>query len=123
MLISEFLFVGWVFCSLVFVSFLHFLESLIVVCMVVHFLACSAAVFPGNVCLCWRLGSWDEFGEGRLEEKVFVIHCGWGPRGKGEHSRFSATGLMMRWGDPRSRRRGVKLSAVYLLPCDDVLLG
>lgn len=74
------------------------LESLIVVCMVVHFLACSAAVFPGNVCFCWRLGSWDEFGKGRLEEKVFVIHCGWGPRGKGKHSRFSATGLMMRLG-------------------------
>lgn len=31
----------------------------------------------------------DELWEGRLGELFLVILCGWGQRGKGEHSRFS----------------------------------
>lgn len=33
----------------------------------------SCCVFPVNACRCWRLGFWDELGEGRLEGKIFVI--------------------------------------------------
>lgn len=42
------------------------------------FLACSAGVVTGNVCQCWRLGYLNELGEGRCEEKFFVIHWGSG---------------------------------------------
>lgn len=37
----------------------------------------------------------DKKGKGRLEEKIFVMHWGWGQRGKGHHSRFSTTELVM----------------------------
>lgn len=43
---------------------------------------------------CWRLGSWDELGEERLE-KTFVIYWGRSQRGKGEHIGFPATELEM----------------------------
>lgn len=33
----------------------------------------SCCAFPVNACRCWRLGFWDELGEGRLEGKIFVI--------------------------------------------------
>lgn len=55
------------------------------------FLACSAGVFTGNSCQCWRLGYFNELGEGRFEEKFFAIHWGSGYRGKGDHSRFHVT--------------------------------
>ena len=42
------------------------------------FLACSAGMFTGNACQCWRLRYQDNLREGRLEEKVLVVCYGWG---------------------------------------------
>lgn len=68
-------------------------------------------MFIGCACWCWRQDKWDEFGEGRMEETVFVIHRGKGHRGKSDHSRFPSTELGMRpvGLDLRSTRRGVGL--------------
>ena len=60
------------------------------------FLACSAGVFQGYACCCWRLGYWDELEEGKLEEKIFVIHWALCQRGKSEQSRCFAIELGMR---------------------------
>lgn len=62
--------------------------------------------------------------EGRLE-KIFVILWGWGHRGKGDCSRFSAIEFGMRLGelDLRSRRKDEDLSSVYLLPRQECPLG
>lgn len=38
-------------------------------CVLPVFLACSTGMFTGNVCWFWRLGYWDELGEGGLDEK------------------------------------------------------
>lgn len=54
---------------------------------------------------------WDELGGGRLEEKVFVSHWGWSPRGKEDHSRFPATELGTRLGDCTET-----LPSAYLYP-------
>lgn len=35
-------------------------------CVLLVLLACSTGIFTGNV---WRLGYWDELGEGGLDEK------------------------------------------------------
>lgn len=119
MLISRLVFVGWMFHSLVSVSFLVFREC--VACMLPVFLICSDCVFPGIACWCWRLGYWDELEEERLEEKVFVISWRWGQRGRGDHSRFPTLELEMRLGelDLRIRRKGVALPLVYFLPSEE----
>lgn len=76
-------------------SFLsEFLENGMALC----YLLSWHDVFTGIACCCWRLGNWDEFEEGRLEENAFVIHRGWGHREKGDHSRFPTTELGMRLG-------------------------
>lgn len=56
-------------------------------------------------------------GQGRLGEKIYVIHWEFGQRGKGDHSSFSATELRMGLEDLvwRSRRRGGDLPAAYFL--------
>jgi hypothetical protein len=41
------------------------------------FLVCSDSVFTRIACWCWELGYWDEMGQEKLEEKVFVICWGW----------------------------------------------
>lgn len=67
---------------------------------------------------------WDEGGE-RLEEKVFVIHYGWGQRGKGPHSRFPAIEMRRKMGglNPRRSRKYVGLLSSYLLPWDKLPLS
>ena len=54
------------------------------------FLDCSAGVFTGNGCWCWRLGYWELLEEWRLEQNVFLISWGGCQRGKGDYSRFPA---------------------------------
>lgn len=51
-------------------------------------------------------------GEGRLEEKFFVIYWEWGRTGNGDSRRFSATDLGAL--DLRIRRRGMVLPFVCL---------
>lgn len=88
---------GWIFCSLVSVCSLGFWR-LWWLCGPV-FLTCSADVFTGNPCWCWRLGYWDDLGKGRMEEKFFMMYWGWSQRGEGDHSRFPAIEQGMRLGD------------------------
>lgn len=44
-----------------------------------------------NTCWCWRLGLWDEFGEGRLGEKNLLILMDEVRERREDHSRFCAT--------------------------------
>lgn len=85
----------WICFCCVGVSFLGFcffpgfLESYVCLCAACFpgMLAYAAGVFTGNVCwCCWDL---DRLGEGRVEEKDFVILWGWDQR-KGRHNRFPA---------------------------------
>lgn len=45
-------------------------------CVGLFFLACSADVFTGNPCWCWRLGYWSELEEERMGGEV--LHDLWG---------------------------------------------
>lgn len=63
-LVSGFVFVGWLFCSLVSVSFLDFQSMIAVVFFV--FLECSANVFTGVCLLVLEAGIQGRVGGGRL---------------------------------------------------------
>lgn len=39
-------------------------------CVMPVFLVCSSGMCTSNACWCWRLGYWDELGEGRFEESL-----------------------------------------------------
>lgn len=82
--------------------------------MLTILLAGSVGVFTGNACCYWRLGSWDELREGKLEE-VFVIHCFWGQKGMRNPGRFLATELLMKLGSLYLRRSRRGVSAFRLL--------
>lgn len=71
-------------------------------CVLPVCLPCSDGVFTGNAIWCWGLGYWDELGEGKLEEKVFVIPCGWNKKGNRDHIHF----LLQSWAELSWGRNG-----------------
>lgn len=54
---------------------------------------------PGILSVYWKLRLWDEFGERRWKEKMFVIYWECGQRGKRDNSRCSGTDLGMSLGE------------------------
>lgn len=71
----------------------------------------------------WEVGR--RWGEGRLEENVFVICWGWGQRGRRNLSRFPATDLGMRLGglDLKKQKEGCGSVVSKLIALARIALG
>lgn len=72
MLISEFVFVGWMSCSLTSFFFLWIFKEY-VGCVLPILLARSVGVFIGNACWCWRLEEGEARGDGRWSIAVLRV--------------------------------------------------